>query len=126
MAAAELLSQPLIQREPGSGSRRCLERSLERLGLAAARLNVALELGSGEAVREAVLERVGVAVLSRRAVEREVNAGQLRALAVEGLTLDREICVVRDRGRALPAAAQLFLDVIRPEPEDAAAGATPP
>ena len=123
---ADLLTQPLIQRERGSGSRRCLERSLERLGVAASRLNVVLELGSGEAIKEAVLERVGVAVLSRRTVEREVTAGRLKAVPVEGLTLDRDIYVVRDRRRVLPGPAQLFLAVVKPEPANAArAHATP-
>jgi DNA-binding transcriptional LysR family regulator len=123
---AELLAQPLVQRERGSGSRRCLERSLERLGVAASRLNVVLELGSSEAIKEAVLSGVGVAVLSRRAVEREVAAGRLRAVPVTGLTLDRDLYLVRDRRRAVPSPAQLFLAVVKPEPEDAARPRTTP
>lgn len=115
VTVSELLSQPLVQREPGSGSRRCLEQALERLGFAPSRLNVTLELGSNEAIKGAVLGGAGVAVLSRRAVEAEVKAGQLRAVPVEGLTLDREMYVVRDRRRVLPAAAQLFLTLVRPE-----------
>lgn len=118
VTVADLLTQPLIQREQGSGSRRCLERSLERLGVAASRLNVTLELGSTEAIKEAVLERVGVAVLSRRSVIREVEAGQLRAVRVEGLTLDRNLYLVRDRRRVLTRPAQLFLIVVKPEPAD--------
>lgn len=119
---SDLLSQPLIQREPGSGSRRCLERALERLGVAPARLNVALELDSSEAIKGAVLEGAGVAVLSRRSVEKEVNAGQLRAVPVEGLTLGRDIYVVRDRRRVLPGPAQLFLTLVQPEPESPSPG----
>ena len=114
---SELLTQPLIQRERGSGSRRCLERSLERLGVTASSLNVVLELGSGEAIKEAVLQGVGLAVVSRRTVEHDVAAGRLRAVRVEALTLDREIYLVRDRRRVLPRPALLFLAVVKPEPE---------
>jgi DNA-binding transcriptional LysR family regulator len=114
---ADLLSQPLVQREQGSGSRRCLERAVERLGVAPSRLKVVLELGSTEAIKGAVLEGAGVAVLSQRAVEKEVAAGQLKAVPVAGLTLDRDIYVVRDRVRVLPAPAHLFLTLVRPEPE---------
>jgi DNA-binding transcriptional LysR family regulator len=114
---ADLVAQPLIQRERGSGSRRCLERSLERLGVAPTDLNVVLELGSTEAIKEAVRRRVGVAVLSRRAVRAEVKAGHLRALQVEGLTLDRDIYLVRDRRRGLPGPARLFVALVDPEPE---------
>lgn len=114
---SDLLAQPLIQREHGSGSRRCLERALGRLGVAPARLNVVLELGSSEAIKGAVREGAGVAVLSRRAVEKEVKAGQFKAVLVAGLTLDRDIYVVRDRRRVLPRPAELFLTLVQPEPE---------
>src|SRR5262249_42751193 len=109
VSVEQLVAQPLIQREGGSGSRRCLERALERVGVSSARLNVVLELGSSEAIKEAVLERLGVAVLSRRAVHKEVRAGQLKTVAIEGLALDRDIFTVRDRRRPLPTSAQLFL-----------------
>src|SRR5262249_49557513 len=113
----QLVAQPLIQREQGSGSRRCLERSLERVGVTGAALNVVLELGSSEAIKEAVLEGLGIAVLSRRVVRKETGAGLLKALAVDAVTLDRDIYIVRDRRRALPASAQLFLDLVRLEAE---------
>jgi DNA-binding transcriptional LysR family regulator len=113
----ELVAQPLIQRERGSGSRRCLERSLERVGVAEVSLNVVLELGSSEGIKEAVLEGLGVAVLSRRVVQKEVRAGQFKAVTVEGLGLDRDIFIVQDRRRVLPASAQFFLELANPEPE---------
>jgi DNA-binding transcriptional LysR family regulator len=117
VTSAELASQPLIQRERGSGSRHTLERALERVGMTPGALNVVLELGSSEAITGAVLEGLGVAVLSRRAVHKEVRAGRLRTLRIEGLTLERDLFVVRDRRRALPAPAQSFLALLRPDPE---------
>lgn len=122
----DLVAQPLIQRESGSGSRRCLERSLERVGVSAASLNVHLELGSSEAIKEAVLEGLGLAVLSRRVVQKEVRAGQFKAVMVDGLTLDRDIFIVRDKRRALPAAAQLFLDLVKPDTEKPASSSNKP
>jgi len=110
--ALELLSQPVIQREYGSGSRRCLERALERSEIASSRLNVTLELGSNEAIKGAVLEGAGVAILSFRAVEKEIRAGQLKAIPMTGITLDRDIYVVWDRRRVLPIPAQHFLSLV--------------
>lgn len=118
---AALAGQPLIQRETGSASRRCLERALDRLGIPLTGLDTVLELGSNEAVKEAVLAGLGLAVLSRRAVEKEVKDGRLRAIRVAGLTLDRDMFVVQDRRRALPTPARLFLDIVRPEPASTAA-----
>jgi DNA-binding transcriptional LysR family regulator len=91
--------------------------SLGRLGVSAADLQVAAELGSTEAIKEAVVQGLGLAVLSRRAVQKDVRAGTLRALHVDGLTLDRDISIVRDRRRALPPAASAFLAFVRPAPE---------
>jgi DNA-binding transcriptional LysR family regulator len=116
---AALLAQPLIQRELGSGSRRCLEESLGRLGVSPSDLSVVLELGSTEAIKEDVLQGFGLAVLSRRAVQKEVRAGMLKTVHVEGLTLDRDIYIVRDRRRVLPLPASVFLTFIHPEREPA-------
>src|SRR5205823_8213440 len=106
--------QPLILREVGSGSRWCLEHGLAQAGKSLRDVRVALELGSNEAIKEAVLQGLGLAVLSTRAVEKEVQAGQLHALKVTGLPLLREMFAVRDRRRVLPIPAQLFLDLLEP------------
>jgi DNA-binding transcriptional LysR family regulator len=70
---------------------------------------VVLELGSNEAIKEAVLRGMGVAVLSTHVVQREVDAESLHSLQLVDLPLRRDIFVVRDRRRVLPPPAQLFL-----------------
>jgi DNA-binding transcriptional LysR family regulator len=110
----QLRNQPVIVRETGSGSRWCLEHALARAGLSLHDLRIALELGSNEAIKEAVLGGMGLAVLSTRAVHKEVQAGQLHAVAVAGLPLLREMFVVWDRRRVLPIPARLFLDLLEP------------
>jgi DNA-binding transcriptional LysR family regulator len=99
-----------VLRESGSGSRWCVEQALARVGVAPHDLRIALELGSNEAIKEAVLRGVGVAILSKHAVRKEVRAGRLHALKVMGLCLKRDIFVVWDRRRVLPIAARLLLD----------------
>jgi DNA-binding transcriptional LysR family regulator len=110
----QLCEYPLILREEGSGSRACLEQALARAGKSLRDLNVGLELGSNEAIKEAVAQGLGLAVLSSRAVEKELRSGQLHALQVTGLPLLREMFVVWDRRRVLPIPARLFLDVLEP------------
>jgi len=101
-------SEPLVVREPGSGSRRCLEQALAERRTSLADLNVALELGSNEAIKEAVYGGVGVAVLSVLAVKKELEAGQLHRLKINDLSLDRTMFAAWDQRRALPAPARLF------------------
>lgn len=109
VTVAEFLTQPLVQREPGSGSRDCLERALAAVAGRATSRNSALELGSNEAIKDAVARGFGVAVLSHLAVAADVKSGRLFALDVSGLTLDRDFWAVRDRRRAATAPAALFL-----------------
>jgi DNA-binding transcriptional LysR family regulator len=61
----QLVSYPLVLRESGSGLRHCFEKSLERAGRSLSELRVVLELGSNEAIKEAVLRGVGVAKVAR-------------------------------------------------------------
>jgi DNA-binding transcriptional LysR family regulator len=110
----QLCQQPVILREVGSGSRWCLEQALTRAGVSPRNLHVALELGSNEAIKEAVHQGLGLAVLSTHVVQKEVQSGHLRALEVKGLDLQREMYTVHDQRRGLPIPARLFLDLLGP------------
>jgi DNA-binding transcriptional LysR family regulator len=108
VSLTQLCKQPLILREPGSGLRHCFEKQLGRLGKDLRDLPIALELGSNEAIKEAVMRGIGVAVLSSHAVQKELKTGQLHALKVTDLHCDREMFIVWDRRRVLSAPAQMF------------------
>ncbi len=116
LSVRQLARHPLVLREVGSGLRHCFEKSLDRAGLSLSDLRVALELGSNEAIKEAVLRGVGVAILSAYAVQKELRAGQLHALAVSDLHCDRDMYVVQDRKRVLPLPARLFLLLLETHP----------
>ncbi|HVC96266.1 MAG TPA: LysR substrate-binding domain-containing protein [Pirellulales bacterium] len=83
-------------------------------GASLADLNIVLELGSNEAIKEAVADGGAAAVLSDLAVRQELGDGRLRALRIAGLSLQRTMYVVTDRRRALPAPAQVFLHFLPP------------
>jgi len=110
MPLERLMEEPLILREPGSGSRRCLEQALAQAGRTLADFRIAMELGSNEAIKEAVRKQMGVSVISIHAVEKELKAGQFHAVRLSDLPLRRELYVVRDTRRALPATALAFLE----------------
>jgi DNA-binding transcriptional LysR family regulator len=116
VSVKQLTRYPLVVREVGSGLRHCFEKSLDKAGLSLSDLRVALELGSNEAIKEAILRGVGVAILSIYAVQRELRTGQLRGLAVRDLHCDRDMYVVQDRRRVLPLPARLFLLFLESHP----------
>jgi DNA-binding transcriptional LysR family regulator len=116
VSVKQLPRYQLVLREVGSGLRHCFEKSLDKAGLSLADLRVVLELGSNEAIKEAVLRGVGIAILSTYAVQKELRAGKLHALEVYDLHCDRDMYVVHDRRRVLPLPARLFLHFLETHP----------
>jgi DNA-binding transcriptional LysR family regulator len=116
LSVRQLPRHPLILREVGSGLRHCFEKSLDKAGLSLSDLRVALELGSNEAIKEAVLRGVGISILSTYAVQKELRSGQLHALRVNDLNCDRDMYIVRDERRVLPFPARMFLLFLESHP----------
>ena len=104
--------EPLILREKGSGSRWCFEQALARSSHSLDDCQIALELGSNEAIKEAVLQEMGVSVLSTHAVQKELKAKQLHAVHVPELVFERKLFIVADERRVLPAPARIFLHLL--------------
>jgi LysR family transcriptional regulator, low CO2-responsive transcriptional regulator len=114
VSISELLDQRIVQREIGSGSRVCLEAALSAAGHQGAVLKQVMELSNNEAVKQAVAQNLGVAVLSERAVARELASNELHAVKVDGLNLKRHLHVVTCQGRVTPKPARLLLDFLPP------------
>jgi DNA-binding transcriptional LysR family regulator len=60
-------------------------------------LNVAMVLGNAEAIVMAVEEGIGVAFVSRLAAQQGLESGRLVEVKVQGMTLTRNIYLVRNR-----------------------------
>jgi DNA-binding transcriptional LysR family regulator len=110
IAPARLRGEPLVVREPGSGSRRCVERALDSVGLSSSELTIAMEMNSNEAIRGAVERGVGAAFLSRSVVSREVTEHKLALVGVQGLHVKRHLFLISDTRRPLPPAGRAFLE----------------
>lgn len=108
----ELATTPLLAREAGSGSGRAVEQALQAAGLSAARLRIAARLGSNEAVKQAVMAGCGAAFLSALSVQHELNRGELAAVAVTGLQVERRFWLAVRRGRSLSPAAEAFVRLL--------------
>jgi len=103
----ELLATPLVVREPGSGTRVSYEQALAGHVLAPP----ALELSSNVAVRIAVASGAGPAVLSEHAVQAAVASGELRAVMVEGLRVERPLQAVWAEGQPPGTSAARLVEL---------------
>lgn len=108
MSSAELLQCRLLMREQGSGSRRVVEVALEKAGLRLKAFHEVLDLDSTEAIKAAVEAGLGVGIVSRTAITKELLLGTLKVVAVAGLRVSRNFSIVRRRGPEPRGAASVF------------------
>ena len=83
VASAALLDHPYISREEGSGTREVIEEYLAGVGLNGDDLKTRMELGSPEAIKRAVEVGMGISVISRATVLKELKLGTLRAVPLD-------------------------------------------
>jgi DNA-binding transcriptional LysR family regulator len=114
-----LKSTPLIMRAPGSGTRSSFIRALSAAGVNPEELHVVAELGSTEAVRQAVKAGLGASVISRAALADDLRFGLLAAYRIQGLDLSRMFYLIHRRRRTLSPAALAFMDYLRAEASNA-------
>lgn len=77
ISSADLKAMRWVFREPGSATRALFERAIAKAGLRISDINIVLELPSNEAVRAAVEDAAGAAVLSKLVVAASIEAGSL-------------------------------------------------
>lgn len=100
----DLSREPFLVREQGSGTRILMERVFEEAGAPAP--PIAMEIGSNETIKQAVMAGLGVSFISAHTVAAEVGDGRLALLEVAGLPVMRQWLVVRARERRLMPAGQ--------------------
>lgn len=110
--ANELSSQPFLIRERGSGTRKIMEQALEQHHLSMSAFRVIAEMGSNEAIRQAVKAGGGIAIISRLAVASDIKCRELTAIPVAGLKLTRPFYLITHRHRSRSPICNAFLTFI--------------
>jgi DNA-binding transcriptional LysR family regulator len=108
-----LYELPFLQREKGSGTRKCMDDCFLSKGLPFDKLNIVATLGSTAAVKEAAIQGLGITVLSRLAVQDELSSGKLQEIKIKGLTMSRDFYLVHHKLRTLPSHYQAFCQHIQ-------------
>jgi len=113
IAAADLKKVPLVVRGKGSGTRYHYEEFLNRNGIRISELNVVLECSTSESVREAVLSGVGAAFISRLAVARDLEAGNLDAVTVEKFAIKRKFYIATLKGKSVGRPVKALMEELK-------------
>ncbi len=109
VSAADLATAPFLAREPGSGTRNVVAQTLAAWGVTP---DVLMELGHTEAIKQAVIAGLGVSILSRLTVRREIGAGLLVSLPLAPGRVTRTLQIAMRREYRPSGAARAMLDLL--------------
>ena len=110
----EVSQEPWIVREEGSGTQIAVQAALEKKKKSLKQFNVVMEMGSTSSVKEGVKAGLGLAFISKKAVEEELNGGSLCQIEVAGMKpMTRPIYTVFHRGRTFSPIGKKFLQFLK-------------
>lgn len=109
----ELKETDWILREGGAATRQLVTLTLAENGVAANAMNVAMELGSVEAVEQAVEAGHGAAFASRIAVKRGLEIGRIKMVSVAGMNMRRQILLAHNKTCINTCAQSRFQEFIK-------------
>lgn len=112
-----LADEPFIMREPGSGTRKSVQELFDRHGIS---VKVRLELGSNEAIKQAIAGGLGISVLSRHTLALEGATEQLAILDVQEFPIQNQWYVIYPKGKQLSIVAQTFFEYLLQEAKEIA------
>jgi DNA-binding transcriptional LysR family regulator len=98
----KLATIPFLQREKGSGTRQTFENYIAKNNFNTDAFNIVATLGSTSAIKQAAKESLGASVISRIAVQEEVDNNQLQEIPIRNLKMKRSFYQVRQKKRTLP------------------------
>jgi DNA-binding transcriptional LysR family regulator len=105
----ELSNHPYICREEGSGTREVMLEAMNAAGGNPGSLDIVMELGSPEAVKGAVEAGMGISILSRATIDKELKLGSLVAVNLE-MPIERPFSFVHQKQKFRLRAMEKLLD----------------
>lgn len=115
MGVEEIMAAPFVIRETGSGSRMSMERWLMDMGIDTDRLNIVAEMGSTEAVKQAVKGGIGISIVSSLSVKEDLRHKSLKAFPFKGKKLLRNFYIIVNPRRTMSPVGQAFLNFLAKE-----------
>ncbi|MGD0471337.1 MAG: LysR substrate-binding domain-containing protein [Terriglobales bacterium] len=109
----ELKQERLLMRERGSGTRRVVEIALQKRGVKAKHLNLAMEFDSTEGIITAVEAGLGIGFAPLWSITKELQVGSLRVVPIHGVRIRRPLSVAYPLGQEPQGITLAFLQFLR-------------
>ncbi|HEY9200434.1 MAG TPA: LysR substrate-binding domain-containing protein [Gammaproteobacteria bacterium] len=109
ISAERISKEPFIIRESGSGVRMSTLQYFRERNLS---INIRMELGSNEAVKQIVMGNLGISFLAESTLTKELELGELIKLDIEGLPIERHWFMVHQSKKLLSPLASAFKEYL--------------
>ena len=111
--AAELVQEPILLREVGSGMRQFVEEYLERNGVLRQQLRTVVDFNSTEGIIAAVEAGLGIGFVPLMSLEKPLALGNVKIVQVENGPIQRELSIVLLNGPDPRGPVGQLVDLIR-------------
>ena len=105
----ELLTEPIILREQGSGTQKLADTYLSSIDFCAKKLHVVARVSSPDVLRDMVIKGAGVSILSASSVIAQVASGELLQFELDERPVSRQIYMIRRKKAPLSEYAKKFI-----------------
>lgn len=105
----ELGEETFILREKGSGTRELFQALLKANGIDC---NIAWECNNTEAIKSAVEKGLGVSVISKRFVQKEIGEGKLQVVAIKNVNLKRNFKLIYHKNKFIAKIMEKFINTV--------------
>ncbi len=112
----QLVQEPFLRREKGSGTRRMMENRLQEMGIKPSELNVVMTSASTDLIIHAVEQGLGTAYVSRWGVRKQLSKGTLKSVKISEKPLSRDFLIIRLDQEVYTHVAQTFLNFLKESP----------
>ena len=109
----DLLKEPIIMREEGSGTRKEIREFMKAHNFEINNLNVIATLNSIEAIKKSVQNNMGISIISNLAVDDFVKDNKVLAFEFEEMNMYRNLYIVRNKEMYMSKCALKFIKFIR-------------
>lgn len=105
----DLEGQNFIMHEKGSAPRRAIEELIRKNNIS---IGIPLELSSNRAIKRAVEESTGIALISRKVANEEIRAKRLKAINVADPSMTRKFFLIHHKDKYISESLRLMMDMV--------------
>lgn len=109
LKANDLNGQFIIMHEQDSAPRRVIEDYVRKHKIS---VKIPLEMSSNRAIKRAVAEGIGIALISRKVANEQIQARQLKAIPLSDPSMNRKFYMVHHKDKYISESLQSFIDMV--------------